>query len=142
MSNHYPKSCLNCMTPIAADRTFCGKCEELVARGVIDWPKPNASPSAAAPEIVPFSEADLDTRDVALTGGLVYHLPEGRSVEVWRIMGEDGLCVRIFRKTNDGKISKLSFGLHLPAATALLQGLASQLLSPEKPEQPKTEEKK
>jgi hypothetical protein len=40
---------------------------------------------------------------------------------------DEGYCIRIFRPTNDGKTSKLVFGLKPPAARALMQLLSNQL---------------
>lgn len=81
-------------------------------------------------ETVPFHEANLDQLPVAtLTNGAVIDLGEGRSVEVWRVTEEEGFCVRIFRPTNDGKVSKLVFGLKPPAAYALMGALSKHLHS-------------
>lgn len=81
---------------------------------------------------VPFNEANLDRLEKAtLLDGVRVECGEGRSVEVWRVKEEDGYCIRIFRPTNDGKISKLMFGLKPPAANALLIALSRHLSNAE-----------
>ncbi len=40
MSNLFPKKCFYCPTMIRADRDYCRRCEELVARGVYDLKRP------------------------------------------------------------------------------------------------------
>lgn len=92
----------------------------------------NPSALAGSPEAhgstVPFTEANLDRLEKAtLLDGVKVECGEGRSVEVWRVKEEDGYCIRIFRPTNDGKISKLMFGLKPPAAHALLIALSRHL---------------
>ena len=77
---------------------------------------------------VPFHEAVLDKLEKpTLFDGVKVECGEGRSVEVWRIKEEDGCCIRILRPTNDGKISKLVFGLKPPAAAALQIALSRYL---------------
>lgn len=84
--------------------------------------------SPAPCSTVPFHEAALDKIEkVTLTKGLIYDLPDNRRVEVWRVKEEEGFAIRIFRPTNDGKTSKLFFGLKPKAAAALADGLCRQL---------------
>lgn len=81
-------------------------------------------------QIVPFHKALILSDEVTkpiLFDGSVYKLPGKRRVEVWRVKGNKGLCVRIFRPTDDGKTSKLMFGLQPPAALALFNGLSEKL---------------
>lgn len=73
---------------------------------------------------VPFYEANIAEKNAKLIDGTIIELPEGRRVEVWGIVGDDGLCIRIFRPTDDGKVSKLAFGLTPPACAALLRALS------------------
>lgn len=83
---------------------------------------------AAPCSTVPFNEANLDRLEKAtLLDGVKVECGEGRSVEVWRVKEEDGYCIRIFRPTNDGKISMLMFGLKPPAAHALMIALSRHL---------------
>lgn len=79
-------------------------------------------------EIVAFHDADIDFRDsVTITNGFIYELSGNRKVEVWKVKDEEGYAVRIFRPTNDGKMSKLLFGLTHDAAQSLLYGLTRHL---------------
>jgi len=75
-------------------------------------------------EIVPLHLADVKRNEkVTLYDGLIANLPGHRRLEVWKIKGDDGICIRIFQPTNDGKVSKLLFGLSPEAGlnlTALL----------------------
>lgn len=90
----------------------------------------NGKDALAAPtgSTVPFNEAKLDQIEKpTLFDGLICDLPENRRVEVWRVKEDEGYCIRIFRPTNDGKTSKLVFGLKPPAARALMQLLSNQL---------------
>ena len=90
----------------------------------------NGKDALAAPtgSIVPFNEAKLDQIEKpTLIDGLICDLPGNRRVEVWRVKEDEGYCIRIFRPTNDGKTSKLVFGLKPPAAMALMQLLSKQL---------------
>lgn len=84
--------------------------------------------SPAHGSTVPFNEAKLDQIEKpTLINGLICDLPDNRRVEVWQVKEDDGYCIRIFRPTNDGKTSKLVFGLNPPAAMALAQLLSKQL---------------
>lgn len=96
-------------------------------------------PSHAAPcSTVPFNEAKLDKlAKPTLINGLICDLPDNRRVEVWQVKEESGYCIRIFRPTNDGKTSKLMFGLKPPAAMALMQLLSKQLSNAPDQRQPK-----
>lgn len=89
------------------------------------------SVSASAPEsgsTVSFHEAKIDRIEKAtLLDGVRVECGEGRSVEVWRVKEEEGYAIRIFRPTNDGKTSKLLFGLKPPAAQALFIALSKHL---------------
>lgn len=83
---------------------------------------------SASGSTVPFNEAKLDQIEKpTLFDGLICDLPDNRRVEVWRVKEDEGYCIRIFRPTNDGKTSKLMFGLKPPAAHALMQLLSKQL---------------
>lgn len=81
-------------------------------------------------EIVPFNDANLDReKDFKLTNGLRAKLSDNRSIEVWDVTGgahDGGICIRIFRHTNDGKLSKLSFALSTDAAAALTELLVER----------------
>lgn len=80
------------------------------------------------PEVVPFAEADIHRIEtVHLHSGEGIKLSGERSIEVWRMAEKEGLCVRIFRPTDDGKISKLLFGLTEEAARALAVLLVTHL---------------
>lgn len=84
-------------------------------------------------EKVPFHNADIEVREtVTITNGLLYKLPDNRRVEVWKLKDEDSFCVRIFRPTNDGKVSELLFGLSRDAADALSRGLVRHLFFSDK----------
>lgn len=86
------------------------------------------APKELPVEVVPFHEAKIPSREtVNLIGGHVVEFSSGRRIEVWRIVEDDGPCVRIFRPTDDGKVSCLAFGLSQAAATALASGLLVQL---------------
>lgn len=77
---------------------------------------------------VQFHEADLDKCEkVTLLDGKVIKFDDDRRVEVWRVKEEEGYCIRIFRPTNDGKVSKLEFGLKPNAAYALFFALSAHL---------------
>jgi hypothetical protein len=82
-----------------------------------------------SPEEVHFSVADIDEREeVTLTDGLIKPISGGRRIEVWYVKDEPrSLAVRIFKPTNDGKMSKLFFGLTAEAAHALWEALSIQL---------------
>lgn len=85
------------------------------------------------PMEVPFDQAKLDqVRNVVLLNGRSINLASDRSVEVHEIEGEAGLCIRIFSRTQDGKTSKLVFGLRPDAAVALHQLLASKVKEKQK----------
>ncbi len=86
-----------------------------------------AKPKSPPMEIVPFHEAVIEEHSVKLTNGLIQPFKDGRSVEVWKKLNEEGLIVRIFRPTDDGKMSKLVFGLSSEAAGGLAYLLAKQL---------------
>jgi hypothetical protein len=97
----------------------CPVCSTLKAPGEL---------AAPAGLTVPFNEAKLDQLEKpTLIDGLICDLPDNRRVEVWRVKEEDGYFIRIFRPTNDGKTSKLVFGLKPVAATALMTLLLKQL---------------
>ncbi len=78
---------------------------------------------------VPFHRANIDRRsNVPLVDGQIAQMKDGRQIEVWRIKDDpNGLCVRMFRPTLDGKVSKLMFGLHLDAAYGLIRCLERHL---------------
>ncbi len=78
-------------------------------------------------EKVSFPTGLPRTEKAILFDGLIYDLPEGRRVEVWRVRGEEGLCVRTYSPTPDGKESELVFGLRPKAAWALASLLNQQL---------------
>ncbi len=89
-------------------------------------------------EIVPFSDAALASREKThLIDGLIYELTQNRRIEVWKIEREPGLCIRIYRRTQDAKVSKLMFGLSPEAALALADGLLRQVKKQTNP-QPST----
>lgn len=81
-------------------------------------------------EIVPFNDANLDReKDVKFSSGLMVRLTGDRSIQVLEVDGgahDGGICIRIFRPTNDGKLSKLSFALSPDAATALTELLVER----------------
>jgi len=82
-------------------------------------------------EIVPLHEANVDrSGPITLTKGLIYELPDNRRIEVWKIKDGDGLSIRIFRPTNDGKTANLIFGLSKEAAICLGDALIKQLTTP------------
>jgi len=84
------------------------------------------------PEFVPFDKADLHrAAQVVLNSGEGFKLSGDRSLEVWKIDGQDALCVRIFRPTDDGKVSELVFGLTMEAAQALAVLLLMHFPEPE-----------
>ena len=73
---------------------------------------------------VAFHEAEVPGIPFArLYDGSICELPEGRRVEVWRIRDDEGLAVRIFRPTEDGKTSKLKFAISPDGAYALAGAL-------------------
>lgn len=81
-------------------------------------------------EEVQFHLANIEVKPkVDLYDGQKCSLEGGRQIEVWRVRGEEGFCIRIFRPTDDGKLSKLMFGLQPDAARALMGCLARQMMS-------------
>jgi hypothetical protein len=93
-----------------------------------------ASFAATPGSVVPFHDAELDRETAAmLINGKIYELPEGRRVEVWRVKDGDGMCIRIYRPTKDGKTSKLVFGLSEGACWALALGISEHLGHPPLP---------
>lgn len=91
-------------------------------------PESPAGLSPAPGSTVPFNEANLDRMEKAtLTDGIIVECGQDRRVEVWRVKEEEGYAIRIFRPTNDGKTSKLLFGLKPPAAQALCLALSKHL---------------
>lgn len=83
-------------------------------------------------EIVPFHLAKIPIRDkFFITNGLIAELSNNRRIEVWKVKDEQGICVRIFRPTDDGKTSKMLFGLSPEAAFALGTLLLKQVPPPE-----------
>lgn len=91
-------------------------------------PTSDSALASASGSTVPFNDAQLDRIETpTLFDGLICDLPDNRRVEVWRVKEDEGYCIRIFRPTNDGKTSKLVFGLKPPAARALMQLLSKQL---------------
>jgi hypothetical protein len=104
--------------------TFCELC------GTRMIPSESECQACKTPKegIASFSEAKIDALERAtLIDGVKVECGEGRSVEVWRVKEEDGYCIRIFRPTNDSKISKLVFGLKPPAANALMIALSRHI---------------
>lgn len=84
--------------------------------------------ASASGSTVPFNEANLDRMEKAtLTDGIIVECGQDRRVEVWRVKEEEGYAIRIFRPTNDGKTSKLLFGLKPLAAQALCLALSKHL---------------
>ena len=85
----------------------------------------NPVPSPATPEIVPLHKANIQKDKVhRLINGIGIDLPGDRKVLLFDIVDgayDGGLCVRIFRPTDDGKVACLEFGLAEDAADALLQ---------------------
>ena len=91
-----------------------------------------------ATEIVPLNEAVLADRieRAKLINGRAYALSGDRKIEVWRVEGHDGFCIRIFRPTDDGKTAKLVFGLSDDAAVALMLALSGAVNRSPEPLQP------
>ena len=80
-------------------------------------------------QIVPFHEAAVpETKTPSLYSPSTVTLHGDRRIEVWRLIGNDGFAIRIFRPTLDGKTSKLCFGLSEDAARGLCAALQSQLM--------------
>ena len=77
-------------------------------------------------ETVPFFQANLKQEQTVGIGTYYAELDE-RKVEVTKLVDNKGVVIRIFRPTDDGKISKLSFGLTLDAARSLSECLAAAL---------------
>lgn len=90
------------------------------------------SEAASTTDEIPFHEANLDDRAaVTLTSCAAYGCGDKRRVEVWKVKDGEGYCIRIYRPTQDGKISKLEFGLTTLAAGALMVALVHHLVEPE-----------
>ncbi len=72
------------------------------------------------PQTVDFGNADIDRLEhCTLICGVKVECGHGRRIEIWRIIERPGYCIRIFRPTNDGKTSRLEFGLTPDAVLAL-----------------------
>lgn len=71
------------------------------------------------PEYVPFHEAKVEMFKAKLINPRGRESGDGRRVEVWDIDGKEGVCLRLFRPTDDGKISLLQVALTDDAANAL-----------------------
>ena len=76
---------------------------------------------------IPSYKAQIERNDVTVTNGNIFNLSGDRRVEVWKIVENGGVCVKIYRPTKDGKTSLLRFGLSPEAAAALAQGIRNQL---------------
>lgn len=79
-------------------------------------------------EVVPFAQAKLPPTNVSLLiDGKAVALSDDRKIEIWKIVGDPGVAIRIFRRTEDDKISKLQFSLSPDAGRALAHLLIEQL---------------
>ena len=78
-----------------------------------------------------FHDLPADDDEVTRHDGVGCVIPSGAMLEVWRILENDGLIVKIRKPLDDGKQSLLSFGLSRDAAIALHGLLCDRLLYPE-----------
>jgi hypothetical protein len=124
----------------------CNKCGTLLSHRETEMCLACQAQSELSPapgSTVPFAEANLDRLEKAtLTDGIIVECGENRRVEVWRVKEEEGYAIRIFRPTNDGKTSKLLFGLKPSAAQALCLALSKHLSNAAGEPQPPANQKR
>lgn len=77
---------------------------------------------------VPYEVADLEvTHPFTTVNHVVKEMSGGRRVEVAFVLEKPGLYFRFFHPTQDGKMSRLSFGLKPDACLSLFDALSIQL---------------
>ena len=86
-----------------------------------------ANVPSGAGSTVQFHEALIERRTVHVRDALEIELSGGRCICVGKLREDDSLLVIIERPTNDGRKSRLEFGLSHEAAAALTKCLMAQL---------------